>query len=116
MPDGVPSCERTDQTSTLTACDAVVKCSDTAQVAGVPIGLSGSLRAHCFQQMDTQWSCTCDTSAGTANLDVDAMDSWDACTQASALCPDLVEVPIDASAQCYGAEYYGPGYCYGDPY
>lgn len=91
--DGPIECDLTSQSASGTYCSANLTCSQDATVGDNTVGLYGSLYAYCTP-VDSGWSCQCQSSAMSVGVEVTADAAWDACTEAVAKCPDVVEPVI----------------------
>lgn len=106
-PEGPVSCAVSVQNASTTACSSAIQCTQDATLDdGVTIGLYGTVYANCQPSGDA-WVCQCSSGTSVAQLDVPGDDAWSACTDASAQCPDLVDVQVGApspvgSAPCGG--------------
>jgi hypothetical protein len=101
VPEGPIECARASQSSGTTYCDASIACAQDAVVDGATIGVIGNLYTNCQLNGDV-WTCSCNSSTDSTSFDVTAPDGWEACTQATVQCPELVEIDITAS----GGGYY----------
>jgi hypothetical protein len=106
VPEGPVECGVTSQSASTGNCNANIQCTQDATVGGVVVGLNGNIYTYCQPNGDA-WSCQCQSNTDIVTVDVESTDAWNACTEAAAQCPDLVDVEVTGSGgnPCYGYDY-----------
>jgi hypothetical protein len=99
--EGPIECTLISQSASTTSCNTSTQCTQDAVVEGLTIGLYGTMYTYCQPDGDS-WLCTCSSGVSSANVTVAAEDAWAACTDATAQCPDLVDVQVTTGgSNCY---------------
>lgn len=106
---GDQECERVYQSASGQWCDAQVACGQDATLGDQELFVYGDLYLNCQFLGEDGWTCSCNSAADSASLHIDAsVEGWDACTQASEQCPDLVEVTVGGGGPFVGGGFGGP--------
>jgi hypothetical protein len=95
---GPIECARTYQSANGQWCDAQIDCTQSADVGGVSVDVHANIWANCEQTGDTTWTCSCNGGSDSATFEVESADGWDSCSEASEMCPDLVDFSAGASS------------------
>jgi hypothetical protein len=94
VPEGPITCGNSYQSASQTWCNAEIECVQFAPVGEQSIGLYGTISTSCEPVGSGAWTCYCSTQNEYVSFNLESSTGWDACTLASATCPDLVEVQI----------------------
>lgn len=84
------SCSQVSQTAGGSYCTAQIQCDHEASAAGLSFVVSGYLSASCNSTAEGSYDCTCSGATTSTPQTILAESAWNACEQASKLCPDLV--------------------------
>ncbi|MFO7179250.1 MAG: hypothetical protein DIU78_011175 [Pseudomonadota bacterium] len=89
--EGEPECRTRSQFADVGFCNASLECAMDATVGGDPVRVFGSVEVYCMP-VEGGWSCTCSSSGSSSSLAIDISDPWDACSEATRRCPEVVDV------------------------
>ena len=90
-PEGPVECSFRSQSAGRDYCDTSVECAATATVDGTTLQLFGVIYAYCYQESETNWLCQCEGGSEYADFELTGSDAWNVCTEASEVCPDLID-------------------------